>query len=888
MKNKTYRFAAALAVLLTFCLVFMAPVGAVNSDLFASGLGTSENPYQIANAEQFANISKLTGERGTTVHLQLTQSFAINEFTGDYVHIGTEDGTAISLPDIIFDLNGCTISAKEITVGNSALIKIEDTNFTIKDSSNSNGMLELSSSTDRNWDSSSAVISVEGYGHVIVNGGIIRHNGGTDMAMAIDVTAQNWDGPCQLTVNGGILESTYVAIRGCSNGGNGNIDGDSKATIYVNGGILKGERRGIYIQPILGSEPISLTISGGEISAIESNIVEPHSAVHICFEKGTNVQFSMTGGTLQTVADDAPALSITTDNSEYNVGQSSFTISGGYLIGESVEDKLLISKFNTPPVVTVSNTLLGIEIDNADTAKQYESVEFTAELTAVEGITYTAPTSGVTYEWKIDGDVISGETGNTLTYTFTDIEEHEVTVTAKMGESTAVAVKTIAVTEGDAPSFDDKVDTEESGDGDVIATITTQTEPSITDGKTEVTLFVEGAQMTVTLTEASINTGSVSGVVSSVKVTFDEGSTLESDDENGATESGKFNLELALTTPDVDLPTFDPVFKEDVEEKIVEILGDEHKPLTMITAEHDDKTALNSNITENGITIIFKIPVSALGGVSEKRLVGYHVDGDSVEEITPLSIKVEGDFVVVVINGSSFSTYGVGIGPEEISENDEVISSGTSGKDTGSGNYQYYPRSVTSDCIVDFGSSKVVKGMELPAGSSGTVTLNTKPTFAMPENGFYAFEIDAPGYNLDAKINGGLSFQIPVADLEAAGFTAKDIVLFHGTVAEDGKIVWEALPTNLVKNENGVAYYKAAINGCSPFYIGFVKDGSVVNTEVVDPVTPETPETPVTPDEPEVLPPVDEPETPEQPTESPAPILAVLAGLGAAAVLRRK
>ena len=155
----------------------------------------------------------------------------------------------------------------------------------------------------------------------------------------------------------------------------------------------------------------------------------------------------------------------------------------------------------------------------------------------------------------------------------------------------------------------------------------------------------------------------------------------------------------------------------------------------------------------------------------------------------------------------------------------------------------------------------------------------------MPENGFYAFEIDAPGYNTDAKINGGLSFQIPVADLEAAGWTAEDIVLFHGTVGEDGKITWEALPTNLVKNENGVAYYKAAINSCSPFYIGFVKDGSVVNTEVVDPVTPETP---VTPDEPEVLPPVDEPETPEEPTESPAPILAVLAGLGAAAVLRRK
>ena len=214
----------------------------------------------------------------------------------------------------------------------------------------------------------------------------------------------------------------------------------------------------------------------------------------------------------------------------------------------------------------------------------------------------------------------------------------------------------------------------------------------------------------------------------------------------------------------------------------------------------------------------------------------------------------------------------------------DSVSSGGSGKDTGSGNYQYYPRTVPADGIIDFGTSKVVSGMELPVGSSGTVTLNTKPTFAMPENGFYAFEIDAPGYNLDAKINGAVSFKLSVADLEAAGWTAKDIVLFHGTIGEGGKITWEALPTNLVKNEAGIAYYKAAINGCSPFYIGFVKDGSIVNTEVVDPVTPPT-ETPDVPGEvlPEI-PPVDEPETPE----SPAPLAAVIAALGAAVLLRRK
>ena len=175
--------------------------------------------------------------------------------------------------------------------------------------------------------------------------------------------------------------------------------------------------------------------------------------------------------------------------------------------------------------------------------------------------------------------------------------------------------------------------------------------------------------------------------------------------------------------------------------------------------------------------------------------------------------------------------------------------------------------------------------MEVPVGSTGTVTLNTKPTFAMPEDGFYIFEIDAPGYNTEAKINGGIAFKISLAKIEEAGWTENDVVLFHGTVAEDGKITWEALPTNLVKVENGIAYYKAAINGCSPFYIGFVEEGSIVNTEVVDPVTPpiEEPDVPGTdlPDIPGVQ---DEPEEPS----SPAPVLGLLAALGAAVALRRK
>ncbi|MBO5432384.1 hypothetical protein J5991_10135, partial [Methanocorpusculum sp.] len=369
-------------------------------------------------------------------------------------------------------------------------------------------------------------------------------------------------------------------------------------------------------------------------------------------------------------------------------------------------------------------------------------------------------------------------------------------------------------------------------------------------------------------------------IPASAEITANYGEIPATNSEEGT------KVELSLKIEDVtgSLPVIDASLDTEIK---TEIEGsEEHVVLAMITAINADKNENINTSDEKAIQITFKIPKTL--NINPNKLGYFHVQNGVPGTFTPIPLNQIDDsddaFYLITIYGKSFSSYVLAEAQEVKNDN---VGSG-SAVDTGSGNYQYYPRDVPTNGIISFGTSKVVTGMELPAGSDGTVTLNTKPTFAMPENGFYAFEIDAPGYNTDAKINGGLSFQIPVADLEAAGWTAEDIVLFHGTVGEDGKITWEALPTNLVKNENGVAYYKAAINSCSPFYIGFVKDGSVVNTEVVDPTVPETPEQPVTPDEPEVLPPVEVPtEEPETPA-SPAPILAVLAGLGAVVALRRK
>ncbi len=412
------------------------------------------------------------------------------------------------------------------------------------------------------------------------------------------------------------------------------------------------------------------------------------------------------------------------------------------------------------------------------------------------------------------------------------------------------------------------------------------------------------ATKTVTISASSSSTSdddeptpSVSVVITRVKQTENkleltaesevsaEYTDVKSETSESASEQQTVSFDISIPLKTVNTTTL-PVFSGKYDEKIAEKIpekdedGKKFTPLAMFTAtKNADEVSKNvkGGPDSPSITVTFYI-TDKLGG----KFVAFHVKngeliGDPIE--ATVGDYIEGKGYPVTITVAGFSSYVLAEVQDPSNGN-----TGGSATDTGSGNYQYYPRDVPSSGIISFGTSKVVTGMELPAGSDGTVTLNIKPTFAMPENGFYAFEIDAPGYNLDAKINGGLSFQIPVTDLEAAGFTAEDIVLFHGTVGEDGKITWEQLPTYLNKVENGIAYYKAAINGCSPFYIGFVKDGSIINTEVVDPVTPETP---VTPDEPEVLPPADEPQDEPETPASPAPILAVLAGLGAVTALRR-
>ena len=804
--------------------------------------------------------------------------------------------------DVILDLNGKKIQ-KEAATASEPIFKVFDgANLVIKDSAGSG-----------NIESNLVAVQVDD-GHLTVDSGVTitgaNHDTITTSAIKVIGSSTDAESYSTATINNG---AKVVSLNGYSVGIYQSPDDTTKgygAELTVSGKLTGGITVLGNIQPTSDNVP-KITITGtADIAGTCSPAIyaagygtwEIAEGAQLTGDEALSIksgQFTINGGTFTATGDyvdpasqwnngpEATGASLSVTSNDAYAGNIEVIINGGEFIslnGHAVYEGIgykeckqagshgdghscaqygesttfFVMENGEPVSASDDSHLQGISIINGKftSASGKESVLLAkSDKTGfITGGTFSTAVSKYVAEGKIC------------------IKENDVFVVKDAPEE-AIIPETPAV----------ETTTTTNSDGSTTITITPAADSSTTFEKT--------GYDEVTISSSSATGNAVSIVISGLNVVGDVGDSLgslsfsseneitanyaesDADGEEGAT------VTLSLKIEDVNepVPAIDTSIKED-------ILGEnqpEHTVLAMITALGDDA---NENIKtgDYAITIKFKVPASA---VTDKNMLrAYHVDNGVPEKLSnPLVSGPDNDgFYTITIYGESFSSYVL------VEEEPQDNLGGGSAVDTGSGNYQYYPRSVPTDGIVDFGTSKVVTGMELPAGSDGTVTLNIKPTFAMPENGFYAFEIDAPGYNLDAKINGGLSFQIPVADLEAAGFTAEDIVLFHGTVAEDGKITWEALPTNLVKNENGVAYYKAAINSCSPFYIGFVKDGSVVNTEVVDPTVPETPEQPVTPDEPEVLPPVEEPtEEPETPA-SPAPILTVFAGLGAVVALRRK
>ena len=198
----------------------------------------------------------------------------------------------------------------------------------------------------------------------------------------------------------------------------------------------------------------------------------------------------------------------------------------------------------------------------------------------------------------------------------------------------------------------------------------------------------------------------------------------------------------------------------------------------------------------------------------------------------------------------------------------------------GDGRYFSFPRTTDNGGSVTFGKSPVVTEIILPQGSKGSVVLAVESVEDWPgiEQTPYAFEIAVP-----EKADGvsEILFRVELSELERLEAQPEGIGIFVKKGDE-----WMPLLSVFELGEKYV-YYTVETDTLGEFEIRF-EEGGAVSGETEEPVEPETPTDPVIPDEPqEVLPPIEPPVKDEEP-KSPMPILAVLAGLSAAAALRRK
>ncbi|MBE6517333.1 MAG: hypothetical protein E7Z67_04010 [Thermoplasmata archaeon] len=177
----------------------------------------------------------------------------------------------VSKSDVTFNLNGHDISmvASPTATRNYGV-------FTISDCSNvtfcGNGTISLEhSGVNMEWNALSAVLNIE-KATVSINGPKISHLGGTDMAYGVDIKTNGGSMPASAVLEDGQITSTYRGVRMFINGekaectftvNNGRIFGDSAgiwmqypsegkhygdiAKLTINGGIIEGGSRGIYI-----------------------------------------------------------------------------------------------------------------------------------------------------------------------------------------------------------------------------------------------------------------------------------------------------------------------------------------------------------------------------------------------------------------------------------------------------------------------------------------------------------------------------------------------------------------------------------------------------------------------------------------------------------------
>ena len=161
---------------------------------------------------------------------------------------------------VTLDLNGKTIAGTDNATVSFGLINTNaGADLTINDSSeDESGKITLTATNNRGWNYYSSVISNQ-RAKLTVNGGTIKHLGGTDMAYAIDNLTNTGAQKAETVINDGNIISEYRAIRQFANSASG------ENILTINGGNVS------YIWMQSANDKANLattTVEGGNVEQI--------------------------------------------------------------------------------------------------------------------------------------------------------------------------------------------------------------------------------------------------------------------------------------------------------------------------------------------------------------------------------------------------------------------------------------------------------------------------------------------------------------------------------------------------------------------------------------------------------------------------------------------
>ena len=833
--KKTLQHIAAVAVvLLTLCLVFAAPVS-------ANGVITSWN--ELSNSLD-----------GSTIQLG-------ND-------ISVTDPTAITNCYGTLDLNGKNLTIT-YTGYNSFNAFSTSGVFTITDSIGG-GEINLISTYDPidPWHVAINVIEAESGAVVTIDGKetttlSVNSTSGQSGMYVIHVASG-----ASLTVNNGNIESSYTGIRAFLN------SDTSVARITISGGSITADGTAIWIQQsnTVNKNQYSLEVNGGSITSTKSGAAIGYWIRNN--DEGTSI-------VRNTIINDGILTSTTNGKYHYGVIGYENAYDDNDLLGINannhllqITEKVTLINKNGGDIIGLYNTsFYGPYFSYVYTLTEYEdgthvSIKNTEETNEGYVVTFTVPQNGKEYIWSVDNSVTTKSNSNEYTHTFVqESTESEHTVMALVNLSNVYSIGayplTITVPAAKEDTGDkenvyqivyhaNKDDNPENGDNTLYEEIT----------------LSEGSTMILLQENKFINDGYFfvgwSTTADDESVEYFNGATVEVGKLFG--EGSSIELYAIWAKSEVEGIEKEAIFDDVTSESIV---------------DNEDDLLLNPELYPVNSTTI------TLSNGAQLTLVFNDEDANNNFASNPSGLNVPIANATVVYPWGNASLNGALVGSTNhlvFFEMSDLISiptiSGAFNKD------------VESKIIAKNGGEDAgILAMISAEGADNTNITGVCVIFEFYPHGvltdpsyFTAYHVDSDGAT---PLELGKTFYVNERD-DADGEKYWEITLLGEGFSSYA--VGYVEPTNLDDDEKEPEEddKKDEDDNKTPVYVGGGGGGKNPAT-----VTPEVPPTEEPTDDPSDVPGEDLPDipdvpvTPEEPS-TPAPLLAVLAGLGAAVVLRRK